>query len=64
MTRTICTYDVYRVHIRERYVQFFLILFFLAIGTAVVQPVALGGQINARKKKELQSGTIALWFNG
>ena len=34
----------------------------LAIGAAVAQPLALGGQINARKEKESQNfcGTITL----
>ena len=31
---------------------------FLAIGTAVAQPAALGGQKNVGKKNESQSGTI------
>ena len=41
----------------------FLILLkyvFLAIGTSVAQPLALGDQIDAKKKKESQSGTITL----
>ena len=38
-------------YIRERFVQFFEYYVSLAIGTAVAQPLPLGGQINAGKKK-------------
>ena len=35
-------------------------MFFWSLATAVAQPLALGGQVNARKKKESQSVIITL----